>query len=126
MLLIKDKYMKIKLTYFKKENKTSKAGKAYESVSIKAEEFGDRFINGFGSFATKDWEEGKEVEVEIETKEYNGKEYLNFKVLTATDKLEDRVAKLEKEVFGGVKKVKKETTKEVEPEVEDKDLPEDW
>ena len=65
---------KEKLTYVRREEKTSKAGKPYTSFSIKVESRGDVFISGFGKKANADWKEGDEVEIDITQ---NGK-WLNW------------------------------------------------
>ena len=59
---------KEKLTYVRREEKTSKAGKPYTSFSIKVESRGDKFISGFGNKGNASWKEGDEVEIEIEQK----------------------------------------------------------
>lgn len=53
---------------------TTKEGKPYERCSIKTEQYGDRYISGFGSKTTHEWNVGDEVEIIIEEKG----EYLNF------------------------------------------------
>lgn len=52
----------------------SKKGIPYTRMSIKAQEYGDKWISGFQNKDNKDWKEGDTVEVEIKE---NG-EYLNF------------------------------------------------
>jgi hypothetical protein len=71
---------KLTLTYVGRFAKTSKAGKPYTSLSLKANEYGDRYISGFGSKENADWKEGDTVEVDIETKG----DYLNFATPKAT------------------------------------------
>lgn len=87
-------YEKQKLTWIKSEEKTSKAGKKFTSVSIKTDRYGDRFLSGFGSKENRDWKVGDEVELIVTEKEYNGKSYLNFEH-KREPRLEDRVAILE-------------------------------
>lgn len=79
--------MKVKLTYVRSEEKTSQGGKKYTSVSIKTQQHGEKFLNGFGSKETSSWKEGDEVEVNVVEKEYNGKTYLNFEVPNKDDKI---------------------------------------
>ena len=74
--------MKITLTQIARNNKTSKAGKQYVSVGIKCNEYGDKFINGFGNKDNSEWKVGDTVEVEVEQKG----EYLNFSMPTRTVK----------------------------------------
>jgi len=81
--------MKLTLTYVNREQKTSKAGKPYTSLSIKAQEYGDRFINGFGNQDNANWAVGQSVEVNVVEKPYNGKNYLNFEMPKIADKVND-------------------------------------
>jgi hypothetical protein len=55
---------------------SKKTGKPYTSLRIKCNEYGDKYLSGFDSFATKDWKEGMTVECDVEQKG----EYLNFSV----------------------------------------------
>jgi len=52
----------------------SKAGKPYTKCNVKATEYGDKYISGFGNKTTQGWKVGDVVEVEIEQRG----EYLNF------------------------------------------------
>lgn len=77
----------ITLTHVSRTDKESKTKRdkqgnptRYESVSLKATEYGDRFINGFGRADNKDWKAGDKVEVEVKEVESNGKKYLNFEM----------------------------------------------
>lgn len=89
--------VKLTLTWIKREQKTSKAGKPYTSLSIKANEYADRYINGFGNVLNANWKEGDTVEVlAVTEKEYNGKKYLNFDM----PKAEDKVNELKGELVG--------------------------
>jgi hypothetical protein len=75
---------KLTLTWIKREEKMSaakenKPARKYTSVSIKTQEYGDKYLSGFGNEDNQGWKEGDTVEVEsVEEKEYNGKKYLNF------------------------------------------------
>ena len=84
---------KIKITKIYKTNKDkngnelkSKDGRPYTRLSIKAEQFGDKWISGYENAHNKDWQEGDEVEVIIKK---NG-EYLNFD----TPKKDDKVVEM--------------------------------
>lgn len=69
--------MKLTLTFVKRYNKTSREGKPYVSLSIKAKEYGDKYLSGFGNKQNESWKEGDTVEVaEVATKG----EYLNFEM----------------------------------------------
>lgn len=89
------------LTFVKNEDKVSKGGKKYTACTIKASQYGDQWINGFGNWTTRDWEVGDTVVVETWEEEYNGKMYRKFKTVKKEDLLEIRVKKLEDRVFGG-------------------------
>lgn len=64
------------LTYVGRKPRTSASGKPYTSLSIKAKEYGDKWLSGFDSNETKNWNIGDVVEVEVVQKG----EYLNFTV----------------------------------------------
>ena len=53
----------------------TKAGKPYERVSIKTQEHGEKWLSGFGAESNQGWQEGDELELEIE----ESGQYLNFK-----------------------------------------------
>lgn len=74
--------MKLNLTYIQRTERTAKAsGKPFTSLSIKAKEYGDKFLSGFGNRANADWKEGMEVEVaEVKEVVKDGKTYLNFEM----------------------------------------------
>lgn len=73
--------MKLTLTQVTRNMRTSaRTGKAYESVSLKAQEYGDRFINGFGRLDNKGWKSGDVIEVEVKEVEKDGKTFLNFEM----------------------------------------------
>ncbi len=69
---------KITITRIARSNKTSSAGKSYVSLGIQANEYGEQWLNGFGNKSNENWNNGDTVEVTIEKKTVNGKEYLNF------------------------------------------------
>lgn len=62
---------------------TTKDGRPYTRVGIQTKEHGTKWLSGFENFTTKNWVEGQEVEVDVETKG----EYLNFKTLSETGKI---------------------------------------
>lgn len=69
--------MKLNLTFVKRAERTSKAGKPFTSLSIKTTQYGERYLSGFGNKANENWKEGDEVEVaEVVQKG----EYLNFEM----------------------------------------------
>lgn len=68
----------------------SKTGKPYTRMSIKTEEYGDKYISGFKNKANESWKEGDTVEVIIEEKG----EYLNFSMPKEEDKQAEIFAKL--------------------------------
>lgn len=65
----------------------SKEGKPYTRMSIKTEQYGDKWISGFENKDNSSWKEGDEVEVLIKE---NG-EYLNFETPKKDDKVNDKL-----------------------------------
>lgn len=72
--------MQLKLTFVKRTPKTSAAGKSYTSLSIKTNEYGDKWLSGFDGKETSSWKEGDTVEATVEEKG----QYLNFSVPKAS------------------------------------------
>lgn len=74
--------MKLNLTYIdRKERVSAKSGKPFTSVSIKAKEYNDKFLSGFGNKENASWQVGQEVEVaEVREVSKDGKIYLNFEM----------------------------------------------
>ena len=80
---------------------TSKKGRPYTMVFIevgetKASMYCDNEWNADKIQSAKSWKEGDKITLAFEQKG----EYLNFDFPKKTDLLEDRIAKLEKAVFG--------------------------
>lgn len=75
---------KLNLTYVQRTPRTSGAGKPFISVSIKATQYGEKYLSGFGNKANEDWKPGDEVEVESVKEVPKGdKVYLNFEMSKA-------------------------------------------
>lgn len=74
--------IKLNLTYVSRTERISKnTQKPFTSVSIKAKEYGDKFLSGFGNKSNSTWAEGMEVEVaEVKEVVKDGKTYLNFEM----------------------------------------------
>jgi hypothetical protein len=75
--------MKLNITSITRTPRTSTSGKPFTSVTLKAKEYGEKFISGFGNKANEGWKVGDEVEVEITEKPSVNKKgenvvYLNF------------------------------------------------
>lgn len=77
---------KLTLTQVTRTQRTSKDGKPFTSLTIKANEYGQKFLSGFGNKANENWKEGDTVEVEniVEKPGVNKKGesvvYLNFEM----------------------------------------------
>ena len=71
---------KLTLTFVKSTPKVSASGKNYTSVSIKTQEYGDKYLTGFGNKDNQNWKVGDSVEVVIKQILKDGKEYLNFEM----------------------------------------------
>ena len=69
---------------FRKEEFSEKKQKNYIRISVKTQEYGDRWISGFGNEQNKGWEAGDTVEVfEVSAsanRDRDGNPYLNFKM----------------------------------------------
>lgn len=69
--------MQVTLTQVSRKQKTStKTGKPFESLGIKCQEYGDKWLSGFGRADNKDWKAGDKVEITVIEKG----EYLNFEM----------------------------------------------
>ena len=67
--------MQISITGISRKEKVStRTNKPFTSLGLKTQEYGDKWLSGFGNASNKDWKVGDTVEVEIEQKG----EYLNF------------------------------------------------
>lgn len=91
MNTIKVKLTKIYTTNVDKNKQPLMAnGRPYTRMSIKCEQYGEKWISGFQNASNKDWKEGDEVEIVLKQ---NG-EYLNFETLKKDDKLVDMLSQL--------------------------------
>ena len=72
---------KITIAKILNQDKVSKAGKPYQSCSIKTIDKNGQevWLNGFSNETTKMWQDGQEVELEIYKDEFNGKVSWKFK-----------------------------------------------
>jgi len=96
---------KLTLTFVNRIEKISqRTNKPFTSMSIKAQEYGDRYISGFGNKANENWKAGDVVEVdEVKEVEKDGKTYLNFEmpkfgnngeVMKSLERVENMLTKL--------------------------------
>lgn len=107
--------MQVTLTYVKNEQKVAKkSGKTYTSCSIKTEEHGEVWLNGFGNEITKSWVQGDKVDIEVQKEEFEGKTYVNFKTMNKADLLDDRVTALEKTMKLVVEKLRGDSQSKME------------
>jgi hypothetical protein len=60
----------------RKERVSSRTGKPFTSLGLQVREYGEKWLSGFDNAATKNWQRGDTVEIEIEQKG----DYLNFNV----------------------------------------------
>jgi len=69
------------ITRISRANKVSaRTNKPYESIGLQVAEFGQEWINGFGSKETASWKEGDKVKMTIKDEVYNGKTSKKFEV----------------------------------------------
>jgi len=66
----------VTITRISRKDKVSKAGKPFVSLGIKCEEYGDKWLSGFGRKDNANWKEGDTVEIEVK----QVGEYLNFEM----------------------------------------------
>ena len=73
--------MKVQITFLNRIERTSaKSGKPYTSLSIKTNQYGDKYLSGFGNDENASWKVGDEVEIDVATKTTDKGEFLNFTV----------------------------------------------
>lgn len=63
----------------------TKDGRNFERVAIKTQEYGDRYISGFGGDWNENWKIGDIIDIKIEQKG----EYLNFSKIDRLDRLDE-------------------------------------
>ncbi len=96
-------------------------GRPYERVAIKTEEYGERWLSGFGNKANSYWKERDEVEINIkeaDKTDKDGRPYLNFEMPNVWDEVKDiksRLAALE-ELMLSPKETKKKAEEVEAPE----------
>lgn len=77
---------KCKITWLKREQKTSANGKPYTRLALKTDKFGEEFLSGFGNRDNENWAVGSEVDLIVKKVEKDGKTYLNFDTPKKEDK----------------------------------------
>jgi hypothetical protein len=103
---------KLTLTQVTRTQRTSKDGKPFTSLTIKANEYGQKFLSGFGNKANENWKEGDVVEVEniVEKPGVNKKGeavvYLNFEMPKAQAVTPGFDAKVLTEIANGITTLK--------------------
>lgn len=75
-----------------------KNDKPYERLSIKTQEYGSRWLSGFGSDSNLNWSQGTKVDLEVVEVVKGDNTYLNFKEINKGDLIEKRVLTLEEKV----------------------------
>lgn len=125
--MVDEKYTKVKLTRIFRDDKQknsklpllSKEGNPYNKIAIQTEQYGEKWLSGFGNTANYFWRKGDIVEIEVTP----SGEFLNFtNESTMLDRMmkamEVRIMKLERslnkkvesgEVVGDVDFSKKDT-----------------
>ena len=93
----------------------TKDRRPYVRISIKTQQYGEKWLSGFENFKNQQWREGDQVDIEI-TKVGD---YLNFSQPSALQLLERRVAKLESIIY----KEEQPVIDEEDKEVDLKDIP---
>lgn len=73
----------------------NKNGKPYERVGIQTQEYGDKWLSGFGAAWNSYWKEGDTVNIEVEEKG----QYINFEKVDELEEIRARLKILEDFVF---------------------------
>jgi len=91
----KIKITKVSATNLKKDGTPilTHFGKPAWRVGIQTEQYGQTWINGFLPFSPIDWE-GKEMELSITEKEWNGQMQKNFELPKKDDKVIEMLSEL--------------------------------
>lgn len=84
------------ITFIKRTERTSKAGKPFTSVSIKTQEHGEKYMSGFGNKDNAGWKVGDKVNIKVTP---NG-EYLNFETLKASEQSNEVLEKILNKLTG--------------------------
>lgn len=90
----------VTLTYVKRTDRTSTAGKPYVSISIKTTEHGDKYLSGFGNKENTNWKEGDQVEITTKEVVKDGKTYLNFETPKKEDKIDEKLEMILNRIVG--------------------------
>jgi hypothetical protein len=76
-------------------------GNPYVKLSIQIDhpDYENMYLGGFENFTSKNWEVGQEIDIEVTKREYNGKEFFDFKPNRPLDaSLEERLQKIEADI----------------------------
>ena len=77
----------------------TKDGRPYTRLGLQTKEHGTKWLSGFDNYTTKNWKEGDTVDVEVtKVSGKDGKEYLNFKMVSENDKLWKMCAYLQQQI----------------------------
>ena len=77
----------------------TKDGRPYTRLGLQTKEHGTSWLSGFDNYTTKNWKEGDTVDVEVtKVSSKDGKEYLNFKMVSENDKLWKMCAYLQQQI----------------------------
>lgn len=94
--------MKVTITRINRRDKnkegvpyTGKYG-PYSLVGMLTKEYGAEWLQGFSNPTNDRWGEGDQVEIEVTTKMYNGKETLNFSNPSPMKVMETKIGDIEK------------------------------
>jgi hypothetical protein len=113
--------LKIYRSWKDKDNKPLKTsdGREYERVAIQTKEYGSKWISGFGGNWNRNWKEGDNIDIEIEEKG----QYLNFKRPDPLKALEERVARIEAELWAKRPQIDEEDVNIASDEITDEQIP---
>jgi len=77
---------------------TTKDGKPYTRVLLKAQEYGDKPISGFGNKVNETWKAGDEVTIDVTEVKKGEAVYLNFAPVNMTERMMEMIQELNRRV----------------------------
>jgi len=114
---------KVTLTFVRRDEKVSpRTNKPYTSLSIKTNEYGEKYLSGFGSKDNSRWKEGDTVEILVKKIQKDGKEYLNFETPKKEDKTAEALTRIENALLTikfGIEKI----IENQKPKIDRSDIP---
>lgn len=115
--------MKTTVTIKKKSSKmvdTKYGAKKKYNIQVLTSKNRELWVDGFANSVSDDWTEGQTVEMDIESREYNGKTYYGFKTPKLEQIILEKLENIERILMGNVP-----MPKAMVHQAEEEPLPED-